>query len=399
LDDFKGVNDSLGHEAGDLLLKTIAERLIAVCREIDFVARLGGDEFCILLEGAEEDYAASVAKRCLDAISQPIDIYSRKLTPSCSIGIAYYPEDGEDLSALLKAGDASLYTAKENGKNQYAFYRAELIHKAEYRFQVEQSLREAIECQQLSLVYQPQININTGEIYGIEVLARWCHPQLGQIPPSDFISTAERIGMIKPLTEWVLKTSCDQLAIWKKAGFEMLRIAVNISPKLFLDETFVSLIMQIIDETQIVPSELELEVTEGIVQTDPRNLSIFTNLKELGVLLAIDDFGTGYSSFASLKHLKVDYLKIDKHFINDMLVDQKSMTLVSSMVEIGHKLGYGIIAEGVETLEQLEILRRLNCEIVQGYLYSMPVDADTISELLRSKTHLDLFSETKKRMV
>ncbi len=398
LDDFKGVNDSLGHEAGDLLLKTIADRLVNICREIDFVARLGGDEFCILLEAAEDDYAANVAKRCLDAISQPIEIYSRKLTPSCSIGIAYYPEDGEDLSALLKAGDASLYTAKENGKNQYAFYRAELIHKAEYRFQVEQSLRVAIEREQLSLVFQPQININTGAVCGIEVLSRWHHPQLGQIPPIDFIATAERIGMIQPLTEWVLRTACKQLAGWRKTSVEVLRIAVNISPKLFLDEAFVSLIGQIIDETEIVPSELELEVTEGIVQTDPRNLSIFMALKELGVLLAIDDFGTGYSSFASLKHLKVDYLKIDKYFIDDMLVDEKSMMLVSSMIEMGHKLGYGIIAEGVETLEQLTILRKLGCETVQGYLYSRPISAEALSKLLDSEAGIGIAPKAEKRV-
>ncbi len=387
LDDFKAVNDSLGHDAGDLLLKTIAKRLVNTCREIDFIARLGGDEFCILIEEVDEDYAANVAKRCLDAIAQPIEIYSRKLTPACSIGIAYYPDDGKDLSALLKAGDTSLYTAKGNGKNQYAFYKAELTHKAEYRFHVEQNLREAIEKQQLSLVYQPQIEVNTGEIFGFEVLSRWHHPELGQIPPIDFIATAEKIGMIKPLTEWVIRTACSQLVAWKKDGFHTLRMAVNISPSLFLDKEFASLIKRILEEVGIVPAELELEVTESVVQTDPRNLSIFKNLKDLGVLLAIDDFGTGYSSFASLKHLKVDYLKIDKYFVDGMLVDKQALTLISSMIEMGHKLGYGIIAEGVEKSEQLNILRDLGCEKVQGYLFSKPVDADTISQLLVSRQH------------
>ena len=282
----------------------------------------------------------------------------------------------------MKASDTSLYTAKENGKNQYAFYDVELTRKAEYRFQVELYLRDAIENQQLSLVYQPQIKINTGEIIGVEVLSRWHHPQLGHVSPIDFIATAERIGMIKPLTEWVLRTSCAQLVAWKADGFHSPRIAVNISPNLFLDREFVSLIERIIDEVGIAPSELELEVTEGVVQTDPRNLSIFQDLKNLGVLLAIDDFGTGYSSFASLKHLKVDYLKIDKYFVDDMLVDKTSFTLISSMVEMGHKLGYGIIAEGVETLKQLNILKDLGCESVQGYLFSKPVQADEITTLM-----------------
>lgn len=387
LDDFKSVNDSLGHDAGDVLLKAIAQRLLNTCRESDFVARLGGDEFCILIEEVEEDYAANVAKRCLEAISQPIEVYSRKLMPACSIGIAYFPDDATDSSALLKAADISLYTAKANGKNHYAFYQAELTEKAEYRFQIEQSLREAIEKQQLSLVYQPQINIKSGEIFGVEALSRWLHPQLGQIPPGDFIATAERIGMIKPLTEWVLRTACNQLIAWKAQGFQSLRVAVNISPSLFLDKGFVRLVKRIIDEVGIAPAELELEVTEGIVQTDPRNLAVFQDIKDLGVLLSIDDFGSGYSSFASLKHLMADYLKIDKYFIDDMLADEKTLTLVGSMVKMGQKLGYGIIAEGVEKPEQLDILQNLGCEIVQGYLFSKPVSADNISELLRNETH------------
>jgi diguanylate cyclase (GGDEF)-like protein/PAS domain S-box-containing protein len=387
LDDFKRVNDSLGHDAGDLLLKIIARRLENTCREIDFVARLSGDEFCILVEELEDDYAADVARRCLAAIARPLELSSRKLTPACSIGIAHYPDDGEDLSALLKAADTSLYAAKENGKNQYAFYKPELTRKAEYRFQVEQYLREAIEKQELSLVYQPQVDINTGAIIGVEALSRWHHPQLGQVRPDEFIATAEKIGMIKPLTEWVLSTACRQLVAWKQKGFPALRMAVNISPSHFLDKEIVALIKHIIDTTGTVPGDLELEVTESVVQTDPRNLKILQNLKDLGVVLAIDDFGTGYSSFASLKHLNVDCLKIDKYFIDDMLIDKKTLTLISSMVEMGHKLGYGIVAEGVETSGQLKILKNLGCETAQGYLFSKPVAADAISKLLNRNSH------------
>jgi EAL domain-containing protein (putative c-di-GMP-specific phosphodiesterase class I) len=242
-------------------------------------------------------------------------------------------------------------------------------------------------------VYQPQINIKGGEIFGVEALSRWYHPQLGQVPPNDFIATAERIGMIKPLTEWVLRTACSQLVAWKQEGFRTLRMAVNISPSLFLDKGFVLLVKRIIDEVGIAPAELELEVTEGIVQTDPRNLTIFQDLKDLGVLLSIDDFGTGYSSFASLKHLKADYLKIDKYFIDDMLTDQKTLTLVSSMIEMGQKLGYGIIAEGVETSEQLDILKNLDCEMVQGYLFSKPAAPASISEFLNNQAHKAILAQ------
>ncbi|MEO0987035.1 MAG: EAL domain-containing protein [Cyanobacteria bacterium J06639_14] len=383
LDDFKSVNDSLGHDAGDLLLQEIAKRLQTVTRTIDFVARLSGDEFCILVSDVNDDYTtARVAQRCLETISEPIDLLTRKFTPACSIGIAHYPDDGQDLSTLIKAADTSLYAAKECGKNQYAFYKPKLTQKAEYRFRVEQNLREVVEKQQLSLVYQPQIQMPTGNIIGVEALSRWHHPRLGQVPPTDFIATAERIGVIKPLTEWVLRTACNQAVAWKKAGLPAIRMAINISPVHFLDKDFLSLIKRIIDETGMVPSELELEVTESVVQTDQQNLSIFQELKDLGVLLAIDDFGTGYSSLASLKHLTVDCLKIDKCFIDDMLADNKSKILIGSMIEIGHNLEHEIIAEGVELAEQCHTLQKLGCETAQGFLFSEPVSSDEISKLL-----------------
>lgn len=383
LDNFKGVNDGLGHDAGDVLLQKIAKRLQEVVREVDFVARLGGDEFCILINDIDDDYAAAhMAQRCLERVSKPIELLARKFTPACSIGIAHYPDDGCDLSTLIKAADTALYAAKECGKNRYAFYKPELTQRAEYRFRMEQYLREAIEKQQFSLVYQSQVELLTGKIIGVEALLRWYHPQLGQVSPVEFIATAERIGMIKPLTEWVLRTACHQAVAWKKAGLPTIRMAVNISPIHFLDQDFVPLIKCVLDETGMVPTELELEVTESVVQTDQQNLSIFRELKDLGILLAIDDFGTGYSSFASLKHLTVDYLKIDKYFIDDMLAEQKSRTLISAMIEMGHNLGYKIIAEGVETTEQYHLLRNLSCEMAQGYLLSKPISPDLISKLL-----------------
>ncbi|MES9923662.1 MAG: EAL domain-containing protein [Candidatus Thiodiazotropha endolucinida] len=385
LDDFKGVNDSLGHDAGDLLLKDIAKCLKSISREIDFLARLSGDEFCIIVKDVDDDYAAAhVAQRCLDMISEPIELSARKFTPSCSIGIAHYPDDGEDLSSMLKAADTSLYSAKEHGKNQFAFYRPELTHRAEHRFRVEQALREAVEKQQLSLVYQPQILMRTGEIIGVEALSRWNHPQLGQIPPTEFIATAERIGMIKPLTEWVLRTACNHAVACRKAGLPAVRMAVNISPSHFLEKDFVFLINRVIEETGMNPTELELEVTENVVQTNPENLTVFRELKDLGVLIAIDDFGVGYSSFASLKHLTADYLKIDRHFVNDMLSDDETQLLITSMIDLGHKLQHRIIAEGVETDDQFEVLNNLGCDTAQGFLFSKPVDADEIRQILKN---------------
>lgn len=384
LDNFKNINDSLGHNTGDLLLKAIATRLKNACRENDFVARLSGDEFCIIAEEIDDFSAATVAQRCLEAISQPLKLLARRITPACSIGIAHYPDDGEDLPSLIKAADTSLYAAKEHGKNQYALYKPELGYRAEYRFQVEQYLRETIEKQQLTLVYQPQIDVSTGEVVGIEALSRWQHPVLGHVSPIDFIATAERIGMIKPLTEWVLRTACHQAVSWKKQGFHNLRMAVNISPNHFLDKAIVPLIARTIDETGIDPANLELEVTENVVQTDQRNLSIFKNLKDLGIQLAIDDFGTGYSSFASLKHLNVDCLKIDKYFVDDVTTDKKSLILISSMIEMGHKLGYEITIEGIEELEQFNIIKNLGCKNAQGYLFSEPVKANEILALLNN---------------
>lgn len=382
LDNFKNVNDSLGHDVGDLLLKEVAKRLKKACREIDYIARLSGDEFCIAVNDVGDDYGTRhIAQRCLELMSKTVVLSGRKFTPACSIGIAHYPEDGIDLQALLKAADTALYTAKDLGKNRYTFYNKGLTHIAEYRFKIEQYLREAIENQQLTLVYQPKVDMHTGKITSVEALSRWNHPILGQVSPVDFISMAEQIGMIKPLTEWVLTTACSQSALWKKSGFSGIRMAVNISPSHFLDRDLIPLLNSVIKETGMLPSNLELEVTEGVVQTNQENLTVFEQLKALGILLAIDDFGIGYSSFASLKHLSVDFLKIDKYFIDDMLTDQKSKLLISSIIEMGHNLGHKVTAEGVEKKEQVIMLQELGCDNVQGYFFSKPINADEVSKL------------------
>jgi len=352
-------------------------------REVDFITRISGDEFSVVIENSEDILAVgSFCQRCLDRIAKPLKLSGRTLVPSCSIGIAHYPDDGKTLETMLKAADTALYSAKEHGKNCYAFYETSLTEKAEYRFKFEQYLREAIEKQQLTLVYQPQINTVTGSITGVEALSRWHHPELGQVSPVEFIATAERIGMIKPLTDWVLDSACKQAVAWKKDHNSDLRVAVNISPGLFLSEDLVQSVKRVINETGMDPAELELEVTESVVQTDQENLSIFRDLKKLGVSLAIDDFGTGYSSFASLKHLDADCLKIDKYFIDDLLMQDDTKMLVSSIVEMGRNFCHKVIAEGIEEAGQFEFMQKLGCESVQGYLFSEPVSAEEIPTLL-----------------
>lgn len=385
LDNFKSVNDSLGHDVGDYLLQEIACRLVKVSRNADCVARIGGDEFCIVVKDIDDNYnAAIIAERAIDIVSNPIELSGRKFKPTCSIGIARYPDDGACLESMLKAADIALYAAKDEGKNCYAFYNVELSKVAEYHFKVEQYLREAIENKQLTLVYQPQIDIETGKTVGVEALSRWFHPELGQVSPVEFIEIAERIGMIKLLTEWVLDEACTQAMKWRKAGLPGMRIAVNISPSHLSDVDFIPYLKKVLHSTSMHSECLELEITEGVVQTNHKDFSIFDSLKELGVLLAIDDFGTGYSSFASLKHLRVDYLKIDKYFISDMFKDNKTKLLIISMLEIGHNLEYKVIAEGVETIEQFDELKRLGCDIAQGYLFSKPAKPEEITELIKN---------------
>ncbi|WP_438465408.1 bifunctional diguanylate cyclase/phosphodiesterase [Marinomonas sp. PE14-40] len=388
LDNFKHINDSLGHDAGDNLLQEVAMRLANFAKQYELVARIGGDEFCIIMkndENSKED-VIDMAKQCLKIISEPVFLFGRRFIPTCSLGIARYPIDGKDLTSLLKAADTALYSAKDQGKNGYAFYQIELTQQAEYRFKVEHYLREAIEKEQLSLVYQTQVDIKTGKVVGVEALARWYHPILGNIPPSDFIPIAERIGMIKPLTNWVLNTACQQAITWRLSGIKVLRMAVNISPSHFLEADFVTMLDNIIQTTGIEACQLKLEVTEGAVQTNQSNLTVFKRLKELGILIAIDDFGTGYSSFASLKHLHVDVLKIDKYFVDDILTDTKSKHLFSSMINMGQKLGYEIIAEGVESEAQYALLKRLGCDTIQGYIFSKPASANDIMPLLPKLT-------------
>ncbi|UCB56075.1 MAG: EAL domain-containing protein [Thiotrichales bacterium] len=382
LDGFKDVNDSLGHDAGDVLLKVIAGRLQHVLRDSDFVARLSGDEFCILVDNINDQYdAADVSRRCLEEINQPVKLGQQKLHPRCSIGIAHFPEDGRDLHALLKAADSAMYAAKEEGKHRYAFYQPALTSLAETRLQMEHDLRLAIERNELELHYQPQIELQSGRMVGVEALMRWRHPTKGLIFPNDFIPVAERIGLIIDLGEWLLKTACTQAVAWREMGLPRLQMAVNISPTHFKEQSLATTIIDVLAETGWEAGDLELEVTESVVQTTGDNIDIFNHLRSIGLRIAIDDFGTGYSSLSSLKYLPIDCLKVDRMFVTDMLKDQDSSILLGAIVSVGHALGHDVIAEGVETQEQALALSGIGYDMVQGYYFSKPVEADQIPAL------------------
>lgn len=385
LDGFKDINDSLGHDTGDELLKIVAQRLQNILRETDFIARLSGDEFCILVDNVTDQYdAAEVANRSLLQINRPIRLLARDLRPRCSIGIAHYPDDGDDLQSLLKAADSAMYAAKKEGKHRYAFYQKRHTIEADQRLQVEQDLRLAIDNDEMELHYQPQIDLSSGRMVGVEALVRWQHPTKGLIPPSEFIEVAERIGMIKPLGDWVLKTACNQAAQWRMLGLPEIRIAVNISPLHFNDPALLTTVEKVLQKTGLTPDNLELEITENVVQTTGNDFSIFTKLRALGIRISIDDFGTGYSSLSSLKSLPIDCLKIDRLFISDIVKDKKSSILLGSIIDVAHALGHVVVAEGVEQEEQLAILRNSHCDMVQGFLFSRPVLPEAIPELAKS---------------
>jgi len=386
LDAFKDVNDSLGHDVGDDLLRIVASRLQSVLRETDFVARLSGDEFCILVDNVGDQYdAADVAGRTLEALNQPVELGGQAMRPRCSIGIAYYPEDGQDAQTLLKAADSAMYAAKEEGKHRYAFYQPEFTEKAKHRLKMEQELRQVLETQQdqLELHYQPQIDLDSGRISGVEALVRWRHPQRGLLSPLEFIGVAERIGVIDQLGNLVLSKACRQAADWRASGLPEFRIAVNISPLQFNDPALPDSVRHALDESGLPAQWLELEVTESVVQTSGDNLEAFERIRALGVKLAIDDFGTGYSSLASLKYLPIDSLKIDRLFIRDMLEDSDSAVLLGTIVGVAHALGHGVVAEGVEEEAQVRVLRGLGCDMIQGYYFSRPVPADQVPALAK----------------
>ena len=383
LDRFKFINDTLGHEAGDILLKTLAERLKLAVREADTVARMGGDEFVLVLpEGTGRDAGMQVIQNIMDAVAEPLLIQSHEFFLTCSIGIAAYPSDGGTAETLTKHADIAMYRAKEMGRNTWQFYAPAMSERTRERLEIEADLRHALERGQFVLHYQPQLDLISGNIVGMEVLLRWNHPQHGTIAPSRFIALAEEMGLIMPIGAWVLRAACVQTRAWQLAGLGQLRVAVNLSPRQFTQKGLVQSIAAILEECGLDARHLELEVTESMVMSDVDHaITILRDLKQLGVQIAIDDFGTGYSSLSYLRRFPIDVLKIDQSFVSDIALKEDDAAIVRAIISLAHGLRLKVIAEGVETNEQLEFLREHGCDQVQGFLFSRPVPATEFAAL------------------
>ena len=381
LDGFKDINDSLGHNLGDQLLKVIAHRLQGVIRDADFAARLGGDEFCMLLNDISSDnFVIEIAQRCLHKINEPLFLNHQQIKPRVSIGIAIFPRDGDNEVALMKAADTAMYAAKKAGKQCFVFYSQDMATQALSRLEKEQMLREAFDKKQFILHYQPQISMLTGRMVSMEALIRWQHPENGMVPPNDFIPDIERLGLIVELGNWVLNAACEQIMHWHKAGMPFMPVAVNLSALHFQDTDLIDTIQTILSKTGVPAEYLELEVTESAMQADECIIFI-KQLRQLGIKISIDDFGTGYSCLASLKQLPLDCLKIDKIFVDDVLTNPHTSLLLGAIIGLAKALDYTLIAEGVESKDQALVMHGLGCQIIQGYFFSRPVSSDKIPAL------------------
>jgi diguanylate cyclase len=406
LDNFKRVNDTLGHSTGDVLLKEVSKRLLLTLRSSDAIlegksaenhnshdeglARLGGDEFMILLQDIREpDDAGIVAARLLSAMSIPIQLSDHEITVTASIGIAVFPRDGQDSETLVRHADTAMYFAKRGGKHSFRFYTEEMSEGEIRRLTLENELRRARERGEFSLHYQPQLELKTGAISGMEALLRWNNELLGSISPVEFIPIAEETGLIVGIGEWVLRNACAQARQWLDKGLNFRRVAVNVSVCQFAQDNFPTLVKEILRETSLDPDFLELEVTESALMREGEGaLDILQKLKDVGVSLAIDDFGTGYSSLSYIKQFPLDRLKIDKTFVSSINSDPQSMGITSAVIAMAAGLKLHVVAEGVETEEHLTRLRENHCEAIQGYLYSRPLTKERAESFLAEKTQL-----------
>ena len=383
VDRFKDVNDSLGHETGDQLLKAVAERLTAIVRKGDTVARLGGDEFTIILAGmAHVDDAAHVAQKILEVFEQPFHVAQREFHMTASIGITLYPFDDSDFSHLLRNADIAMYRAKEAGRNTYQFYTAEMTAKASERLALKNDLQRALKQHEFSLVYQPIVN-GGGDILGVEALLRWQHPKHGLIEPDQFIGLAEETGLIVVLGEWVLRAACQQCVAWHRRGFPELRMAVNLSARQFRHARLAGTVQAILQQTGLDARRLDLELTEGVLlEHDETTAGSLRTLSDAGMSLVIDDFGIGYSSLSYLRRFPIRTLKIDRSFTRGIPADLDSSAIAVSIITLAHSMGMKVIAEGVETVGQLEFLRRQGCDAYQGFHFSKPLPPDDMERLL-----------------
>ncbi|WP_172825451.1 GGDEF and EAL domain-containing protein [Geobacter sp. DSM 9736] len=385
LDNFKGINDTKGHAIGDKLLTAVGKRLVKCVRSNDTVARLGGDEFVIVASDIQQEQDVThIGQKILDMLGEPLEIEGNELFTSASIGIALFPLDGQTVGKLLKNADTAMYAAKESGRNNYKFFSREMNRKAVERMEIETSLRRALDKEEFYLLYQPQVNVRTGSITGVEALLRWNHPERGLLLPDKFIPVAEDTGLIIQIGEWVIRTACRQLKEWHDQGLGPLRLALNISGKQFKESNFGKMLEGVIKEVGIKPQNVELELTESVLMANAAHtVKMLKRIKNTGVTLAIDDFGTGYCSLAYLKNFPIARLKIDKTFISEVTTTKSDALITEAIVALSRTLGLQVIAEGVENIEQMHFLASRDCHEMQGYLFSKPKLADEIDMLLR----------------
>ncbi|CAH2031326.1 sensor domain-containing protein [Trichlorobacter ammonificans] len=376
LDRFKTINDTLGHSVGDLLLQAVAERLKTCVRNSDTIARLGGDEFIVVIPDLRDaDHAGKIAQKILNSIAAHFMIRDMELHTTASIGISLFPEDGTANEELISNADVAMYRAKDNGKNNYQFFTPVMNTSSYERLTIENKLRRALEREEFILYYQPQVNVVTGRIIGAEALVRWQNPEIGLVPPDMFISLAEENGMIVPIGEWVLREACRQNSLWQRQGGTPISVAVNLSAMQFHQKNLTTLVARVLEETELQPCWLELEITETGIMKNAEAITTLNALKQMGIKLSIDDFGTGYSSLSHLKKFPLDKLKIDKSFVHDVTTNQDDTAIVSAIIGMARSLNLQVIAEGVETREQRDFLAANGCCEMQGYLFSKPVPA------------------------
>jgi len=385
LDRFKIINDTLGHDAGDQLLKEIATRLKQSLRAVDVVGRLGGDEFVILIEEvSDSNQVAAVAHKILTSVIKPITLMGQESRITASIGISMYPKDAQDEQSLMKNADMAMYLAKEEGKNNYQFYCKDIQSKSLEHLSIETNLRFAIERNELSLHYQAKVDFKTNMITGVEALLRWQNPYLGSVTPTQFIPVAEETGLSIPIGKWVLKTACAQNIAWQQQGLPAVCMAVNLSLRQLTDDNLIDDITTALNDSGMAPNLLELEITESMVMNNPtRMIAVLAKIKNLGVRLAIDDFGTGYSSLAQIKHFPIDTLKIDRSFIRNIPQDIEDKAITEAIIAMGKTLSLTVVAEGVETVDQLNFLKEHACDEMQGFYFSKPIVSEQFADLLR----------------
>ena len=387
LDRFKNINDTLGHQAGDLLLQEMAARLKAVLRESDCIARLGGDEFVIMVPTfASVEQLTAVMQKVLAAVSRTFKLGSHEFHVTASIGISVYPVDGDDERALMKNADIAMYRSKEDGKNTFTFYSADLNTHSIERLAFESSLRHALDAGQFELHYQPKVDCHTSQMNGVEALLRWRHPDLGTVSPTKFIPVAEENGLIVPIGRWALLTACQQQVAWCQLGLPPLRMSVNLSARQFYEDHLLSDVRDILLQTGMAPEFLELEITESLLMRDVEKASkVLMEFKNLGIRLSLDDFGTGYSSLSNLKRFPIDTIKVDRSFVRELGSNAEDRAITDAIIVMGKSLKMAIVAEGVETQGQIEFLRSRGCSEFQGFYFSKAVPPTAIADLLRAQ--------------